>query len=148
MQTLTLGPFAVHPDGILRPRAPALRPALRFAWRGRPCEAAMHGPEEGLRITAIAARVPSTAEHGAEHRRGSLAALADLPPSLPAGWRLALTPDHRVRLEAPAPLEPGRAPTAVALIAAMVRFCLALDPYLDRLEAALGAPGTENTWPG
>jgi hypothetical protein len=148
MQTLTLGPFAVQPDGVLRPRAAAPRPALRFAWRGRPFEAAMDGEEEGLRITAIAARVPSTAEHGPDHRRGTLAALADLPPSLPAGWRLALTPDHRVRLEAPAPLEAGCPPTAVALIAAMVRFCLAVDPYLDRLEALLGASGTEKTCPG
>jgi hypothetical protein len=89
MQTLTLGPFAVHPDGILRPRAPALRPALRFAWRGRPCEAAMHGPEEGLRITAIAARVPSTAEHGAEHRRAASRRSRTCRPACPraGGWR-------------------------------------------------------------
>jgi hypothetical protein len=132
MTQLHLGPFAVQPTGELRLRpAGPPRAALRFAWRGRPCEAEVE--EESLRIAAIAGQVPSTADPGVD-RRGALAALAGLPGHLPEGWRLRLLPDHRVRLETEAPLE--AAPTAVRLITEMVRFALALDPYLDRLEAA------------
>ena len=148
---LTLGPFTVQPSGGLAPReAAGPPPALRFAWRGRPCRAELAGGE--LRLAAVAARIPSTAEPGAD-RRGALAAVADLPPALPPGWRLRLLPDHRVALEAAAPLG-GVPPTAVGLVAAMVRFALALDPYLDRLEAAgagapaaavASAPGTAKT---
>jgi hypothetical protein len=50
------------------------------------------------------------------------------------GWSMGLTPDHRIRFEADLALVP---PTnAPELVAALVRFVLALDPYLDRLEAA------------
>ena len=147
MQAITLGPFAVAPDGVLQPREAGLRPELRFAWRGRPCEAVLEG--EAVRLAAVAARIPSTAEPGAD-RPAAFAALAGLPRSLPPGWRLGLLPDHRIRLEAEAPL--GAPPTATALVAAMVRFALALDPYLDSLESTCGgggsAPGTVSTWPG
>ena len=41
------------------------------------------------------------------------------------------------------------APTATSVIAAMVRFALALDPYLDRLESATaGSSGSAKTCPG
>ena len=133
--TLTLGPFAVGEDGVLVPRAPELHPpCLRFAWRGRRCEARLDGPEE-LWLAAIAARIPSTAEpDGAARRGAAFAALGAIAPALPSGWRLALTPDHQVRLEARARLA---APvTATGLLAAMVTFALALDPYLDRLDSA------------
>ena len=136
MQAITLGPFAVARDGILQPREPGLRPALQFAWRGRSCEAALEGEE--VRLTTIAARIPSTAEAGAD-RPGAFATLASLPGSLPPGWQLDLLPDHRIRLETAAPL--GAPPTATALIAAMVRFALALDPYLDSLDSACGSAG-------
>lgn len=126
---ITLGPFAVGQDGTLSPRAPGLRPALRFAWRGRRCEA--EWGEEKLRLRAIAGRIPSTAEEG-QARRRAFAAAASLPPELPEGWRLRLTPDHQLALEAEAPTQP----TAVALLGTMVGFAMALDPYLDRLEAA------------
>lgn len=148
MPPLTLGPFAVHPSGVLAPRDSGRRPALRFAWRGRACEAELAG--DAVRIAAIAARIPSTAEPGAD-RRGALAALAPLAAGLPEGWRMRLLPDHRIRLEATSPI--GSPPTAVGLITELVRFALALDPYLDRLEAAgagapaaMGAPG--RTEPG
>lgn len=148
MQAITLGPFAVARNGVLQPREAGLRPALRFAWRGRPCEAVLEG-EAVLRLAAIAARIPSTAEPGAD-RPAAFAALAGLPRSLPPGWRLGLLPDHRIRLEAEAPL--GTPPTATALVAAMVRFALALDPYLDSLDSACGGgstpAGTVSTWPG
>jgi hypothetical protein len=148
MQALTLGPFAVDQDGTLQPREPGLRPAVRFAWRGRHCEAALSG--EAVQLAAFAGRIPSTAEAGAD-RPLAFEALAALPRSLPPGWQARLLPDHRIMLESSAPLpEP---PTATELVAAMVRFALALDPYLDRLDSACGpsgepSPGTLNTWPG
>lgn len=137
------GPFLVEPDGALRPlRAPA----LRFAWRGRPCEARV--AEGRVSLRAGAGAVPYTAERPAD-RAGAFAAIAALPAELPGGWRLRLLPDHRLLLEAEAALP---APTtAVALVGALVGFALALDPYLDRLEsagvaAAAGArPGTAKT---
>jgi hypothetical protein len=157
MQPITLGSFAVARDGALQPRRAGSHPALRFAWRGRACEAALTG--DAVQLAAIAARVPSTAEPGVD-RPGAFAELAALPRSLPPGWRLSLLPDHRIRLEACAPLEAP--PTATALITLMVRFALALDPYLDRLDSACAGPctapwgatpwaassGTAKTWPG
>lgn len=126
---ITLGPFAVGRDGTLSPRSPGLRPALRFAWRGRPCEALVG--DGALRLRAMAGRIPSTAEPNAD-RAGTLRAVAELPPDLPAGWQLRLTADHRLALEVEAPARR----TAVALLGEMVRFAMAIDPYLDRLEAA------------
>ena len=129
---LTLGPFAVDRDGTLQPRAPGLRPAMRFAWRGRRCEAAL--TQEEVHLAVFAARVPSTAEAGTD-RPGAFEAIAALPGSLPPGWKARLLPDHRVVLESSAPL--SEPPTATELVAAMVRFALDLDPYLDRLDSAL-----------
>ena len=131
------GPFLVEPDGALR----ATRtPALRFAWRGRGCEARI---EDGMvSLSAGAGAVPYTAERPAE-RRAALAAIADLPGQLPQGWRLSVLPDLRLRLETALPLQ---APTtAIALVAAMVGFVLALDPYLDRLDSAGVLAGTAKT---
>ena len=124
---IILGPFAVAPDGTLSPRAPGLSPAIRFAWRGRACEALMQ--EGGLRLRAIAGRIPSTAEPGAD-RHFTARAVAEMPAEMPEGWRLRLTADHRVAVETQAELQT----TAVSLVGEMVRFALALDPYLDRLE--------------
>ena len=84
-----------------------------------------------MRLAADAARIPSTAEPGSDRRR-AFAALARLPSTLPEGWQARLTPDHRIRLEACAPL--ASPANATALVSAMVRFALALDPYLDSLE--------------
>jgi hypothetical protein len=126
------GPFLVDGDGGLHPRA---APSLRFAWRGRRCEARLAGGR--MRLTATAGAIPYTAESPGQ-RAGTLAAIGALPADLPAGWRLSLLPDHRLRLETEAPLP---APTtATALVGRMVGFVLALDPYLDRLESA-GAAG-------
>ena len=130
MDTIELGRFAVAPDGALTPRQAPEPPALRFAWRGRACEA--HFDPGAIRLTADAARIPSTAERPADRRR-AFAAAADLPRHLPPGWQARLLPDHRIRIEAEAPMDcPAN---ATALIAALVRFALALDPYLDALEA-------------
>lgn len=138
---LAHGPFLVEPDGALVPLRP---PVLRFAWRGRPCEALLTGGT--LQLSASAGVVPYTAERAAD-RPGAFAAIAALPDGLPGGWRLRLLPDHRLLLEMQDELPTPT--TAVALIGAMVRFALALDPYLDRLEsagvAAGGRPGTAKT---
>lgn len=130
METINLGPFAVRPDGALEPRGTEGPPALAFAWRGRSCRAELAA--DGLHISADAARVPSTAEPGADRRR-AFAALENLPSHLPQGWRARLMPDHRVRVEAARPI--AIPSNATALVAALVRFVLELDPYLDGLEA-------------
>jgi hypothetical protein len=127
-----LGPFLVERDGRLHARQ---TPALRFAWRGRYCEARLAGAT--IRLTSNAGAVPYTAEDPAA-RRAALAAVGLLPGALPPGWRLRLLPDHRLRLEAEASLPTPI--TATALIGRLVAFALALDPYLDRLESA-GAGG-------
>ena len=127
------GPFLVEPDGALVPRC---APALRFAWRGRPCEARLADGQVSL--AAAAGEVPYTAERGAD-RPPVFAAMNALAAELPAGWRLCVMPNHRLRIEAqaglPAPI------TTVALVTALVRFVLALDPYLERLELAGAAAG-------
>jgi hypothetical protein len=138
------GPFLVAPDGTLHPTRP---PALRFAWRGRPCLARV---EPGMaHLSALLGSPPYTAERRAD-RPAALAAIRALPAALPAAWRLRVLPDHRLLIEAARPL-PER-PTAVALVAAMAGFALDLDPYLDRLDSAgMGAPsgpGRLKTWPG
>ncbi len=128
MAQLSHGAFLVAEDGSLTPQRP---PSMRFAWRGRGCEVTL---EDGtVSIAAQAGAVPSTAESPAM-RPLAFAALQDLPPELPMGWRLRLLPDHRVALEAALPLE-GEL-RATDLLRAMVTFALALDPYLDRLESA------------
>ena len=141
---ITLGPFAVARDGALRAREPGRRPALHFAWRGRRCEAEL--AEDSVRLAAVAARIPSTAEPGA-NRASAFETVATLPRSLPPGWRVKLLPDHRIRLEAAT--NGAAAPTATSVIAAMVRFALALDPYLDRLDSVSAGPsGRLNSCPG
>lgn len=140
MDSIALGRFAVRPDGALSPRG-SPPPALDFAWRGRRCRAEL-AAEGAVRLTADAARIPSTAEPGADRRR-AFAALAELPGMLPGGWQARLLADHRVSLEAETAL--GGTPNTTALVAAMVRFVLELDPYLDRLEAeGVGPSGRAN----
>lgn len=130
METIALGPFAVTSDGAIAPRQPLPVACLRFAWRGRACHAELGA--EGVRLAVDAARIPSTADPGADRRR-AFAALAQLPASLPPGWRARLLPDHRIRVEAMSRL--GAPANPIALVSAMVRFALDLDPWLDRLEA-------------
>lgn len=126
---MTLGPFAVAPDGTLSPRAAGLSPALRFAWRDRICEAVVM--ERGVKLRAIAGRIPSTAERGVD-RHGTMRAVAGMSADMPRGWHLRLMADHRLAIETDTPPRE----TAVALLGELVRFALALDPYLDQLEAA------------
>ena len=131
MELITLGPMAIDPEGRLAPKMAERPIEFIFDWRGRRCSVDL-GPH-GLAIETDAARIPSTAD-GRDQRQSSFAEVAALNPGLPEGWRLRLLPDHRIRFEADVDLVP---PTnATDLVAALVRFVLALDPYLDRLEAA------------
>jgi hypothetical protein len=145
MDGLLIGPFAVAEDGAIGPASPELRPVLRFAWRGHPCEAAVG--DRALTMRAWAGRIPSTAEPDA-CRSGAFAAISEVARDLPAGWSARLAPDHRVRLESDRSL--GGPVSAVALVSEMVRFALAIEPYLDRLDAAgvSESAGTAKTWPG
>lgn len=133
------GPFLVEPDGVLHIHAPQ-PPTLRFAWRGRGCEARLS--DGMLRLSAGAGAVPYTAERGTA-RPAALAMIGELPGNLPEGWRLRVLPDHRLRLEAEHRL--AAPTTATALVGAMVGFALALDPYLDRLESAGVSSGSTKT---
>jgi hypothetical protein len=55
-----------------------------------------------------------------------------------------LLPDHRVRVEAVAPI--ACPATATGLVAALVRFALVLDPYLATLETAgAGSPASSDS---
>lgn len=145
MDGLLIGPFAVAENGAIGPASSELRPVLRFAWRGHACEAAVG--DRALTLRAWAGRIPSTAEPAA-CRSTAFSAISEVAGSLPAGWAARLAPDHRVQVEMDCAL-PGPV-SAVALICEMVRFALALDPYLDRLDAAgvSGRAGSVNTWPG
>lgn len=137
MAHLAHGPFLIADDGSLT----LLRqPALRFAWRGRGCEATVETGRVSLTVQAGA--VPYTVEQPAA-RPGAFAALGTLRGDLPAGWRIRLRPDHRISLETEVALPAG--PTATALLSVMVGFALALDPYLDRLESAGVGAGTVKT---
>lgn len=129
MSPFTLGCFTVAPDGTLLP-PPGDAAAIRFAWRGRPCAAELAPGRLGLSIQA--GRVPSTAERGADRAR-AFATLKALPGRLPQALRLTLAPDHSIRIERRVPI--AHPPSAVCLVAAMVRFALELDPYLDALDA-------------
>lgn len=128
MQPIAHGPFLIDPDGRLNALRP---PALRFAWRGRDVQAKIEA--DHLHLSAGAGALPYTADRAAD-RPAAIAAIGALPGELPQGWRLRVSADHRLRLEAAMPLPPVT--TATALIGTMVGFALALDPYLDRLESA------------
>ncbi|MCA3362904.1 MAG: hypothetical protein ING08_10275 [Roseomonas sp.] len=139
MDAITLGHLAIDPEGRLTPMQADRPLEFTFDWRGRRCSVELS--HEGLAVETDAARIPSTAE-GRDQRQASFATFAALSPGLPEGWRMGLTPDHRIRFEADLALVP---PTnSTELIAALVRFVLALDPYLDRLEAAGAGWATGN----
>ncbi len=131
---LTLGPFSVAKDGTLSPRAPGVRPVVRYAWRGRAFAAEVM--EDDLLLTALAGRIPSTVERHAD-RAAVVRALTRLRDELPPGLSLHLMPDHRLLLRRRRHRAPPGAPlAALSLVTELVSFALALDPYLDQLEDA------------
>ena len=130
MDTIPLNRLEATRDGAIAPAAANDAPLVRFAWRGRRCQAEIG--HNAIRLVADAARIPSTAQPGVDRRR-AFQAMAELPDSLPQGWQATLLPDHRIRVEAQAPfISPAK---ATALDSALVRFALALDPVIDQLEA-------------
>jgi hypothetical protein len=152
---LTLGPFRVGPDGALEPTSADAAPKFTCHWRNRTVHASVLPGDQSdwrLQMRAPLARMPSSARPPEAARRlASFALLRDLPVTMPDAWRIGLTADHRVVLEAE---RRARLPlTATALITEITLFLLALSPYLDVLDAA-GLPalpdpsGTANTWPG
>lgn len=147
-----LGPFSVDAIGRLEPIDHGAMPAFLFRWRGRLVRARFSpdGASRGtLLLRTVLGRVPSTATpHEGDRRPQAFQLLHLLPPTLPAGWRMLLLPDHGVRLEADTLLTLPI--TATDLVVELTRFLLAVAPYLDVLEAAgvvgLSAEaGTENT---
>lgn len=131
-----LGPFVVALDGTLWPADPAIAPGFGFRWRGRRVAARLL-PEHKVGFSVLAARVPFTAEDAASRPR-VLATAAAMREALPEAWRLALTPDHAIRLTAETDLE--LPPTATRLVTAATLFVLALDPLIDALEDAGARP--------
>jgi hypothetical protein len=149
---LTLGPFHVGADGALEPSSANSAPKFTCRWRNRTVHASMLPGDQSnwrLQMRALLTRVPSSARPPEAARRlASFALLRDLPATMPDGWRIGLSADHRVMLEAERrawlPL------TATTLISEITLFLLALSPYLDVLDEA-GLPalpdpsGTANT---
>lgn len=133
-----LGPFTVDAEGRLSPCQPGAAPAFLFRWHGRVVRSrlAQFGTAEmGLVLQAEMAlgRVPSTARVTDETERPrSFALLRWLTRVMPAGWRVRLSPDHRVWLEAETPI--GLPITAAALVTQITCFALDLAPYLDLLD--------------
>ncbi len=126
-----LGPFVVEESGRLSFRAPDHSAGFCFAWRGRRFSAELK--EGTVALTASLGKVPSTA-NGPARRQTALSLLRALPRSLPKGWALRLTPDHRIQIEA---IEPMAWPAHVTdLMQPLVRFLLRLAPYLDLMEEA------------
>ena len=154
LDAITLGPFTVDAEGGLSPTTPEHFPSFRVAWRGHVVRARLADSALGLVVTL--GRVPSTgrAESPREApRRAAFATLRTLPDLLPPGWAVALTPDHRIAVEARIPLDLPT--TAEILVGEITLFLLRLAPYLDLLAEGVGvepladaAVGSVNTCPG
>ena len=126
---MSLGPFQVAPDGRLHQREPAVRPVVRYGWRGHSCAAEL--TDDALRLVSVVGRIPSTAERG-RNRAATVQALVALRERMPPGVELRVLPDHRVVLRRQASRPDG----AIQLVTEMTRFALAMDPALDELLAA------------
>jgi hypothetical protein len=152
---LTFGPFRVDAAGGLAPIEPAAPPRFTFRWRDRLVHASLQEgevPAGSLRLRAQLGRVPSSAlPPEAARRPQSFTLLRSLPATLPQDWRVGLTPDHRVVLEAECHV--ALPITATGLVGEVTGFLLRLAPYLDVLdEVGLAtspeAAGRVNTCPG
>jgi hypothetical protein len=131
-----LGPFIVEESGRLSFRAPDHSAKFCFAWRGHRFSACL--TEGSVALTGNLGKVPSSA-NGPARRQTALSLLRALPRSLPKGWALLLTPDHRIKIEATEQMAwPAH---ATDLMQPLVRFLLRLAPYLDIMEEAELSPG-------
>jgi hypothetical protein len=129
-----LGPFLVEASGKLTFRSPEQGAGFSFLWRGRRFSAALK--DSSISLTGNLGLVPSSAA-GASRRETALANLRVLPRTLPNGWALRLTPDHRIQIKVTEDMEwPA---SATDLMLPLVRFLLRLAPYLDLMdESELG----------
>lgn len=131
----SLGPFSIDDQGRITPRTGEEMPHFLFQWRDRKVSARLvHGNGDGrLLLSAWLGRVPSSADPMAGERRlASFSTLRGLLEVLPGEWRVRLLPDHQVCLDAEMALSwPA---SAVALMAELTQFLLALAPYLDLLD--------------
>jgi hypothetical protein len=126
-----LGPFIVEESGRLSFRAPDHTARFCFAWRGHRFSAELK--EGAVVLAGSLGTVPSSANSPAR-RHTALSLLRALPRSLPKGWALLLTPDHRIKIEATEQIAwPAH---ATDLMQPLVRFLLRLAPYLDLMEEA------------
>ena len=159
---IRLGPFTIDAEGLLAPSRPDSFPAFRVSWQGRTIQARLASPpatatgEGKLDMQARLGRVPSTADadpaQSLPRRDHIFTDLHGLAALLPAGWHLRLAPDLSITLDQPHRLT---LPTsAVQLVTEVTLFLLALEPYLELLDAAgvdsgaAGKRGTANTCPG
>ena len=124
-----LGPFIVEESGRLTFRAPDHSAGFCFAWRGYRFSAQLK--EGTVSLTGGLGKVPSSAA-GPSRRQDVLALLRALPRTMPKGWALNLTADHRIQVDATEPMAwPAQ---ATDLMQPLVRFLLRLAPYLDLME--------------
>lgn len=129
-----LGPFLVEGSGKLSFRSPESTAGFSFSWRGRRFSATL--ARGSVALSGILGQVPSSAG-GPARRETALGVLRALPASLPSGWAIRLTADHRVQIKTTESMEwPAH---ATDLMLPLVRFLLHLAPYLDLMdEAELG----------
>jgi hypothetical protein len=137
-KTMTLGPFRVRADGALEPVSGDPEPKFTYRWRNRTVHVRMlpgDRPDWRLQLRAPLTRMPSSARASEGGRRlAAFALLRDLPGTMPDGWSIGLTADHRVVLEAE---RHAKLPlTATSLISEITLFLLALSPYLDVFDEA------------
>lgn len=134
--SVIVGPLEIDHGGRIRPADPRRGAGFNVSWRGWRVEIALGANSLGFR--AAPSRVP---------RSEVLAALAQLPALLPAGWRISLAPDQRVVIGHETAL--AESTTACGLITATTDFLLELAPYCTALaeaglEEGAGGDGTRN----
>ena len=129
-----LGPFSVDAKGRLTPVNPATGLSFHFRWHGRLVRARFAGSGEGrLTLQAELARVQSTASSSdGSLRPRCFGVLRWLERIVPPTWRVALLPDHRIRLETEKPVDMPI--TATGLLTELTRFALELAPYLELMD--------------
>jgi hypothetical protein len=144
---MMLGPFTIDAEGGLSPTTAGTFPSFRFAWDGQAVQARLASAEDGraLVLRTVIGRVASTGRPGtaaAQPRQNTFATLRTLPPLMPDGWTVSLTPDHRIAVEARVRLVlPTR---ATALLSELTLFVLRLAPYRSLLAEDAGV---EVAWP-
>ena len=128
---MPLGPFLVEEGGRLTFRQPGSQPGFTFLWRNRCFAVRLLG--EKLSCAVPVGRVPSSSAGGGR-RDQAMELLRVLARNLPAGWRIALLPDHRVQLSATLAMDwPA---TAAALITPIYALLMRAAPVLDVIDEA------------